>query len=825
VKTFRLRYAGDGFAWTRAASRGSAPRPAARSLLSAALLGALWSVCWGAEAPETVRFTDTVPSLGGRNLVPNGSFEAGSAGWSSLGQAGAGFKNAWAPLPGNWGNLSTLHGTVEKGGAADGGAFLRIPVGGEDTPVFNYDYFVPVNRRELRPLAASRGWIEVTPGQPYTVSVSMRASREGVRGTFGVHLEDAATSWSGAVEESLQQVALGQRWTRYSHTFTPRYAYLFVLAGPDLDHEENVAVDVDAVQLEKGAQATAFAPRQSLEVGVEAMAPDGVFTVGEPAALRIAAANSAAAPAHAVVRFTVTDFADRPVGFPEIALDVPAGASAERLVPLPPEWRGFYRVRASFGAAGAEESRLLRVVLVPPRPAGDTVIGVNHAYPTRFLVDTAKQAGVSWYRDWSLKWQHIEPAKGKYRWDVSDPEIHRVVDQGANLMAMIPFPSAEWNSTAPSLATLQALMPGYRDGGLGDQGELIPRARWAWMPRDVDELGGFVRAAVGRYRGQVQVWEFLNESLFTDYSLPDASHFEITPPAPGEPAVPDVAQLQATLLKGYTVSDYLGLLRTVAPYLRAANPQARIMGGPGYRPDLGYTLQMVEAGLLDLVDILGVHDYPELDQPETLLPRMDKLQAVMRAHGGPKPVWMTEFSYFGTDDLPRQPFVPTPGVFSEKQLLSERQVADYTIRYSTIFLGRGGQRVFVHSGSTGGVNNPGTESCLFTDGGVRKVFPALAVFTLQMGPSPKPVADRSGPGGFIFAFETGAQATLVLWDPQGRATVALPPGASCRDLMGRALEGPTLGLTGSPVYLDGPSGQARAIFAALGAAPNAEGPP
>jgi hypothetical protein len=775
--------------------------------LSLLLLSAGLAAPLGAGAEEPVRFTDTVPELGGRNLVPNGSFEVGSAGWSSLGEKGAGFENAWAPLIGNWGNLAVLHGEVRKDGAADGKSFLRIRLGGDNTPVFNFDYYYPVIHRELRPLAASLGWIQVTPGEPYTISVSMRASRDGVRGAFGVHNEDAGKGWDGAVEEVLQAVPLTRQWMRYSRTFTPKYPFLFVLAGPDLVREEDVDVDVDAVQLEKGAQATAFTPRggprtdvaptffnpqAGLEIGIEPTATAGVFTLGEPAALRITASNIAAKATSAEITFKVTDFADNTVEFPGVTLEIPAGAVVERRIPLPADWRGFYRVLAEFQVARGSDARLLRIAIVPPRTTAESVIGVNHAYPTKLLLGLAKKAGVGWCRDWSLKWQHIEPERGKYRWDLSDPQIDRVVAAGMSSMAMIPFPSAEWNSTAPDLDALKARSEHYRKGGIGDGGELILRARWAWPPSDVNELRDFVRTTVDRYRGKVQVWEFLNESLFTDYSLPDDM--------------------------GFTAKDYLGLLRAIVPAIRAANPDARIIGGPGAGTSSDYTLELVKAGVMDSVDILDVHDYPEMSKPERLIESMDKLQAAMRAHGGSKPVWMTEFSYFGTDDLPRLPFVPVPGLWSEPQLHSEREVADYTVRYCAIFLGRGGERIFLHSGCTGSANHPGTESCLFADGAVRKVFPAMSVFTDRMGPSPRFVADRTQ-GGFIFAFETGAHATLVLWDPDEKATVSIPSGATCEDIMGRRVGGSSVRLTGSPVYLIGRPGDAGRILAACSEAP------
>ncbi|MFA6242356.1 MAG: hypothetical protein WC655_15585 [Candidatus Hydrogenedentales bacterium] len=749
-----------------------------------------------AEAAERVRFTNTVPSLGNKNLLPNGSFEAGTSGWSSLGH-GAGFQNAWAPLVPNWGNLAALHGSVQSSPGTHGQAFLRIPLGGDNTPVFNFDYFYPVDHRELRPLAANLGWIEVEPGQPYTLSLDMRASRNGVPAIIGVQNEDPAEGWGSAQEEIFLSVELTQDWKRYSHTFVPKHPFLFVVAGPDLKQEEDVIADLDAIQLEKGSKATDFAPRSKVEIGVVPSMPAGVFTLGEPANLTVTASNDTKAPAQVEVGFNVTDFFDNPIDLPAVTLDVPARSSIEKLIPIPAQWQGFYRVTAVCKSGKSEESRLLRIAIVPPRTAKETVLGVNHAYPTAFLIGLANKAGVSWYRDWSLKWQHVEPEQGKPQWQVSDPQMNRVVDQGANLMAMIPFPAADWNSTAPPLETLQAESARYKSGGQGDDQELIPRARWAWPPQDVNELAGFASAAVGRYKEQIQVWEFLNEPLFTLYSLPDTG------------------SLNSKTLKGFTIDDYLSLLRQVAPAIRAANPSARIMGGPGMFFDGRYTIPMVEAGILDMVDIYGVHDYPGKIPPEERFSSIGALQDAMKAHGGPKPMWMTEFSYFGTDDLPRQPFRPIPGTFSEPRLLTEKEVADYIVRYCTIFLGRGGEKIFLHSGCTGSVNKPGTESCMFADGAVRKVLPAMAVFTELMGASPKYVADKANGSNLAFAFETGSQSVLIVWDPQEKATAHVPENTRCVNLMGQEVKGPELRLTGSPVYILGQSGAAAQLLALL----------
>ncbi len=52
-------------------------------------------------------------------------------------------------------------------------------------PVLYFDYFDPVVKRELRPLAASLGWIKVEKGAAYTLSCDMRASVAGVRAVLG----------------------------------------------------------------------------------------------------------------------------------------------------------------------------------------------------------------------------------------------------------------------------------------------------------------------------------------------------------------------------------------------------------------------------------------------------------------------------------------------------------------------------------------------------------------------------------------------------------------------------------------------------------------
>ncbi|MBE3125989.1 MAG: hypothetical protein IMZ57_10075, partial [Acidobacteria bacterium] len=213
---------------------------------------------------------------------------------------------------------------------------------------------------------------------------------------------------------------------------------------------------------------------------------------------------------------------------------------------------------------------------------------------------------------------------------------------------------------------------------------------------------------------------------------------------------------------------------------------------------------------------------PGARPPESFAPEMDDLLALMDRSGGRKPIWITEFSYYGADDLPRRPFIPSPHSWSEERLLeSERQCADYTVRYFLVMLSRGVQKVFIHSGCNGAANDPNFECAIFAaDGAPRKLFAAMAVLTELLGPAPVPAGERlPGDGVRAVAFETGPRSVVAAWRPGGEAGPAITADGdlSWVDSMGRPC-GKTVTPGSSPAYLVGPSGKAKDLLASLRAA-------
>ena len=282
-------------------------------------------------AMQGIEFTDTIAPAGDKNLVPNSSFELGGAGWSSMG-TGIG-----------WGDLDRLYGTIEAGGT-HGNSLLRIPLGGDHTPVLYFDYFEPLVKRELRIVAANLGWIQVDKGAAYTVSCDMRSSVTGARAVLGVRAQDPS---DGGSNHYSQNVELTTTWRRHTHTFRPEREWVFVFVGPDLAEEQRVDIDVDAIQLEKGDQATPFEPRTELEFAIEPSQPAGIFVEGEPCAVAVRLCNHTTTPATVSVDFQVTDYADKPASLPSVSVDVPALTSIKRDLPLPADWKGYYRIRAT----------------------------------------------------------------------------------------------------------------------------------------------------------------------------------------------------------------------------------------------------------------------------------------------------------------------------------------------------------------------------------------------------------------------------------------------------------------------------------------------
>jgi hypothetical protein len=655
--------------------------------------------------PQPVR-GPLIATEGRKNLVPNSSFECGSAGWGSLTERLG------------WGNLNGLVGEIDRHEAKDGRASLKIALNEKTTPVFYFDYFNMQRTPAKMPLAGNVGWIPVETGRELTLSAWLKADREGVPAVLAVYFGESP---------AMKTVTLGREWKRYAFTVKARGAHCFVAIGPDLRKQTpaEATVWIDGVQLERGAAATEYAPADAVEIVVETEDGGRIYKDGTDLKLVATASNAGDRPTTASVTVRFEDFFDRPAGEKKAVLTLAPKGRAEAKIETGLQKKGFYRALIRSEAGGRVRESKLRLAIVAPYTGADSFFGMNHAHPWNSMVELAKLAGITWMRDWSLKWQDVEPEPGKFTFAEADAQIERPRGLGESMDLLLPFPSANWASAAPERVKTEKGYPAIRE-------------RMAYMPRNLEDFRKYVAACVAHYHGRANVWEILNEPIYTDYSLPRSL--------------------------GYAPKDYVSILKVASQAAKKADPKSFVIGGlAGNAGQMVLYEQFIKAGGLDWVDALNIHVYPGLAPPEGAEEWLAKLNGMMRAAGKPRPMWLTEVGYYAEDE---------PGAakeFSMPVLESEKLCAAYLVRYCTIMLANGVEKIFFHAGSSSGLNEENLEGIFLEFGNApRKMYAAQAAMASVMKPPMKFVEKLKTPAGVHgYLFENAAGPLLVAWAEVG----------------------------------------------------------
>jgi hypothetical protein len=710
------------------------------------------------ETSEGQQWFPQIATEGVKNFVPNSSFECGTANWGSY---------TWG-LSGWADNLYRLEGELDAGLSQHGGHSLKIALDPATLPVFWFDYYEPVRQPVRRVLVANRGWFRVQPGERLTLSAFLRANA------------DAVTAQLAAVEPGdhtlRKAVTVGREWTRQEFSFVPSQPFLFLAVGLDLEASKRDAATlwVDAIQLERGAQATAYQPRQAVESFLEAEVAGGVFTnPAAGAAFTVRAFNDASAPAKVQGQFVLTDFFDRRVltSEPDLSLSPHSGGSFA-LRGLATNRLGFFQ--ASWSTPGG--SNALRCAIIEPADPrlADSPLGFNHAYPWDFLVRRAREAGIVWWRDWSAKWQTVEPEPGRFDWQVADPQIQRVLGLNGQVEVLLPFPSTTWSTTARSEEVTKAA---------GNNSYLGARLPVAYAPKDLNDFGRYAAETVRHYRRSqrrgVTHFQILNEPVYTDYALPQKF--------------------------GYTLEDYLRLLEIAYHAIKAADPQAVVVGGLSANLDSGWTRDFVQRGGLRFVDVFDVHNYDPARPAESFEDSFRLLEELMRAHGGPKPVWISEWGCYADDDPPCVPQTVGDATMNRCRWPSERAATEHIVKFTAVSFAHGVRKIFFHAGTCGPINGADAGGVLFEYGGSpRRMYAGVAALAKLLGvpDACERVVNRNGT--FACVFRTNGKLLAIAWRSGEESKPLKPvPGVAVRDLMGNEIPGSEAVLSESPLYLTG----------------------
>lgn len=738
--------------------QANADLPAATSRLQ------FWFRSTGTLWLDEVELTETqagrewfpkISSAGVKNLLPNSGFECGPANWGSFTH---GLKG-WA------GNLFRFEGEIDHTISHDGRASVKIS--SDPAPTFYFDYYDPIRQPVKRVLAANHGWLQVTGGETLAMSVWARGSEEGLKlELLAVEPMDRRQS---------KDFKVSKEWRRYEFTFKPSGSAMFVAAGPDFSDwpGPGASVWIDSLQLERGNQATDYESRETVESFLQAQT--NLFT-DTKVRLAIRSHNSSKTNQTVTGRLTTTDFFERVVNETNRTLTIPAGGvETEVIEGLPKLGPGFFRTTWSTSTS----TQSVRYVVIPrlARQPEDCPFGMNHAYPWDFLVRSAQAGGIVWWRDWSAKWNTIEPRRGQFDFSEVDLQIERVISEGGCVDALLPFPSAAWSSAGSEseIAKVAGEDKGARE-----------RLRLACPPKEASDFAKYAAKVAEHYRPKALVshYELLNEPLYTDYALPRAL--------------------------GYGLADYLRVVRAAAPALKRANPNCGVVAGIGSGPEADLTRQFVSDGGLQGVDVLDLHMYDPPLSPEHFDRAFGSLETLMRQNGGMKPIWITEWGCYADDDPACVPVSVGDSTMNHCYWPNEEKATEDFVKFTTVSFAHGVRKIFFHAGVCGAINGPDAGSVFFEYGGApRKIFAGAAAWTRIVG-TPKQCSKLINNNGLYAAvFETGERAVAVAWCSGTREfELQLPAAASAADIMGKAIEDKKVVIGASPVYLQAKSSEA-----------------
>ncbi|MBM4044596.1 MAG: hypothetical protein FJ279_05740 [Planctomycetes bacterium] len=681
------------------------------------------------------------------NFLPNSSFECATAGWGS-----------YSPdLRAGWqGNLYQLVGDLDATTAAHGKHSLRIRLSADALPTFFFDYFDPVRQPARCVLAAHHGWAPVQRGKPYTLSAFLKADKPNVTGVLFIRQAQA--------RPQRKDVPLTTDWQRYVFTFTAETEFAWAAVGLDLAASklDAATVWVDAVQLEAGAQATPYQPCQPVEVLATPSETDKPLEGPPHIPLDVHAFNNAPVAQTANTTLVVSDFWDAEVVRQTVSLSVPPQGRATKTVDLPFGKYGFYRVQM-----GQQHSRC---AVIKPHSGNDSRFGMNHAYPWDFMLPLAHQAGILWWRDWTVQWRTVQPERGAaFDFREPDAQIDRVLKQSGQVLALFPFPSSAWTSTATPAAVDKIARNEYEKR----------RLPLAFKPNDEPAFARYVAESVRHYRKRLRAYQVFNESLYTSYALPASA--------------------------GHTMDDYVRLCRLAYTAIKAEQPDALVVGGMGIWADNKWTRDFVEAGGLKFCDVLDLHVYPK-GQPEFYADSLAQLWKRMKERGEAKPIWVTELGCYGDDDPAITPLSAFFGDAAMRRSLhpSEREATEWLVKFAALFFVNGGEKIFLHAGTCGEINGQDVGGVFFEYGGApRKMLAGVAAMaTLLPADAKFDRTEQFAEKVVAHWFRTPTGQVAVAWSTDGETRrLPLPASTQALDLMGNALTGQAMTVTHAPIYL------------------------
>jgi hypothetical protein len=258
-----------------------------------------------------------------------------------------------------------------------------------------------------------------------------------------------------------------------------------------------------------------------------------------------------------------------------------------------------------------------------------------------------------------------------------------------------------------------------------------------------------------------------------------------------------------------STAQYCELLQ--AGYLGAkrADPDCVVIGGPAMDLIPSHLVRYAEfcsLGGLSFLDAINQHTYLGDSNCQQAY---DKLNGLMDANGGRKPIWVNECGTYGMDETDSV-CQPEWLSFAEGRD-SEQLAAEALVRQYAVALGNGAQKVMQHPEfSIIPVNRESPTDALFTYGGApRKAYVALNVLAWMLPPGTRFEKRMVTDDIACYVFRRGEKCTAVIWSENGTALpselrrLANSSAVTFLDLMGNPVHQKLPRLSMEPVYAVG----------------------
>ncbi len=254
---------------------------------------------------------------------------------------------------------------------------------------------------------------------------------------------------------------------------------------------------------------------------------------------------------------------------------------------------------------------------------------------------------------------------------------------------------------------------------------------------------------------------------------------------------------------------YAQMLKHAYLAIKKDHPQVKVLAGSTIGIPIGWFEDLFKNDGLKYCDAISVHPYGYTREPESLLPAIESLRALIRQYNNGKdlPLWATEQGYY----------LIAPGSTGNRAPLTEHIKACYLVRCWVLFMANGFEKSFwylarndQHFGTMGLMGTPQDPA------GRYATLPALTAYGIlirQLQDAAFKERETTPPDTYSYRFEKNGQPLRVLWSTSP-ADVALKSKDPLQvtDLMGRAttlhpVDGALhLRLSDAPLYLSGPAG-------------------